>query len=53
MRRREFIGRLGAAAVGAFCQPSLSYAQTTGALRIARLRQTGFISILLNRERDR
>lgn len=30
MQRREFIGRLGAAAVGAFCQPSLSYAQNTG-----------------------
>ena len=29
MQRREFIGRLGAAAVGAVCQSSLSYAQAT------------------------
>jgi pimeloyl-ACP methyl ester carboxylesterase len=30
VRRREFIGRLGAAAVGAICRSSVSYAQTTG-----------------------
>jgi pimeloyl-ACP methyl ester carboxylesterase len=30
MQRREFIGRLGVAAVGAICRSSLSYAQTTG-----------------------
>jgi pimeloyl-ACP methyl ester carboxylesterase len=30
MRRREFISRLGATAVGAICRSSLSYAQTTG-----------------------
>ena len=32
MRRREFIGRLGAAAVGAFCQSSLTFAQATGSV---------------------
>jgi pimeloyl-ACP methyl ester carboxylesterase len=30
MQRREFIGRLGLAAVGAICGSSLSYAQATG-----------------------
>jgi pimeloyl-ACP methyl ester carboxylesterase len=30
MQRREFIGRLGVAAVGAICGSSLSYAQATG-----------------------
>jgi pimeloyl-ACP methyl ester carboxylesterase len=32
MRRREFIGRLGAAAVGAICQSSLTFAQATGSV---------------------
>jgi pimeloyl-ACP methyl ester carboxylesterase len=32
MRRREFMGRLGAAAVGAICQPSLTFAQATGSV---------------------
>ena len=30
MQRREFIGRLGAAAFGAICQSSLTFAQATG-----------------------
>jgi alpha-beta hydrolase superfamily lysophospholipase len=32
MQRREFIGRLGVAAVGAICRSSLSYAQATGSV---------------------
>ena len=32
MQRREFIGRLGVAAVGAICGSSLSYAQATGSV---------------------
>jgi hypothetical protein len=32
MQRREFIGRLGAAAVGAVCRSSLSYAQAAGSV---------------------
>jgi pimeloyl-ACP methyl ester carboxylesterase len=32
MQGREFIGRLGVAAVGAICRPSLSYAQATGSV---------------------
>jgi pimeloyl-ACP methyl ester carboxylesterase len=32
MQRREFIGGLGAAAVGAICRSSLSYAQATGSV---------------------
>src|ERR1017187_4538776 len=32
MRRREFIGRLGAAVVGAICQSSLTFAQATGSV---------------------
>src|SRR5215475_14861195 len=32
MHRREFIGRLGVAAVGAICRSSLSYAQATGSV---------------------
>jgi pimeloyl-ACP methyl ester carboxylesterase len=32
MQRREFIGRLGVAAVGAFCRPSLGYAQAIGSV---------------------
>jgi pimeloyl-ACP methyl ester carboxylesterase len=32
MQRREFIGRLGAAAVGAICQSSLTFAQATGSV---------------------
>jgi hypothetical protein len=30
MRRREFIGRLGAAAVGAICQSKMAFAQAAG-----------------------
>ena len=32
MQRREFIGRLGVAAVGAICQSSLTFAQATGSV---------------------
>ena len=53
MQRREFIGRLGVAAVGAICGSSLSYAQATGSVAHRTIGQMGFISISLNRARDR
>jgi len=41
MQRREFIGRLGVAAVGAICGSSLSYAQATGSVAHRRIGANG------------
>jgi pimeloyl-ACP methyl ester carboxylesterase len=41
MQRREFIGRLGVAAVGAICRSNLSYAQTTGSVAHRKIGANG------------
>jgi pimeloyl-ACP methyl ester carboxylesterase len=41
MQRREFIGRLGAAAVGVICRSSLSYAQATGSVAHRKIGTNG------------
>jgi pimeloyl-ACP methyl ester carboxylesterase len=41
MQRREFIGRLGVAAVGAICRSSLSYAQATGSVAHRKIGANG------------
>ena len=41
MQRREFISRLGVAAVGAMCRSSLSYAQASGSVAHRTIQANG------------
>jgi len=41
MQRREFIGCLGAATLGAICRPNLSYAQASGSVTHRTIQANG------------